>query len=105
MDGNAVVRRFRFNNLVIANIGAVTNLAVDVAVTAGMVAAGDIGFAIPVDNPIDGGIPAIIPCIATTNANIRLIFTNASAGAINPADTFDFNVVMFPQVGNLAQTV
>ena len=100
MFGNATIRRFRFNNLVIGNIVAVTNLAVDVAVPAGSVAAGDVGFAVPV-TAIENGIPAIIPCIATSGTNIRMIFTNASAGAIDPADTHDFNVAMFPQVGEV----
>lgn len=104
MYGNEY-RRFRLNNLVIGNIGAVANLAVDVAVTSGKVKTGDVGFAIAVDANMTDGIPGIIPVVATSNTNIRLLFTNASAGAIDPADTFDFNVVMFPQTGNLAQTV
>ncbi len=100
MLGNSVARRFRFNNLVIAEVGAVVNLAVDVAVPSGTVQEGDVGFAVPV-TVIDGGIPAIIPCIATSATNVRMFFTNASAGAINPADTHDFNAVMFPNVGNV----
>ena len=104
MNGNAVIRRFQFNNVTIASIGAVTTLAVDVAVTAGMVATGDSGFAVPTVE-MDEGLPMMIPCVATSSSNIRMFFTNPSAGAIDPADTFDFIVTMFPAVGQLAQTV
>lgn len=105
MLANAVVRRFVFNNLVIANIGAVTNLDVDVAVTAGAVEAGMVGFAIATDASMTAGIPGIIPARATANNNIRLTFTNASAGGINPPDTFDFTVFMFQNTGNVQETV
>ncbi len=104
MFGNEY-RRFKLVNLVIGNITAVTNLDVDVAVTAGKVKAGDVGFAIPTDASMENGIPGIIPVRATTNANLRLTFTNASAGAINPADTHEFDIIMFPSTGQVAQTV
>ncbi len=105
MFGNIVGQRFRLNNLVIANIPTVENLAVDVAVTAGKVKAGSVGFAVPVGATMTNGIPGIVPVEATTNANLRLTFTNASAGAINPADTFDFEVFLFDRSGVVAQTV
>lgn len=105
MYGNAVVRRFRFNNLAIGSIGAVATVAVAVAVTSGKVVSGQVGFAVPVDAAFTGGLVGIVPARATSAAEITLYFANASAGALDPADTFDFDVFMFPEVGEVAQTV
>lgn len=105
MNGNAVVQRFRFNNLVIGNIGAVGTVAVAVAVTAGSVVSGAVGFAVPVDAAFTNGLSGIVPARCTSNAQITLYFANASAAGIDPADTFDFDVFIFPEVGATQQTV
>jgi hypothetical protein len=102
---NVVARRFVLNNLSIANITAVTNLDVDVSVAAGSVTTGEVGFAVPTDASMTNGIPGIIPVRATANNNIRLTFTNASAGAIDPANTFDFIVFLFGNSGEVQQTI
>jgi len=104
MYGNTTSRRFRFNNVVIGNIVAETTIAVDVTVTSGMVAAGDVGFAIPTVEFTEG-LPGIIPCVATSATNVRMFFVNPQDGDVDPADTFDFEVFMFGQTGNIAQTV
>jgi hypothetical protein len=102
---NVSAKRFVLNNVAIANITAVTNLDVNVAVAAGSVAAGQVGFAVPTDASMTNGIPGIIPVRATSSSNLRLTFTNASAGAIDPADTFDFIVFLFENTGAVQQTV
>ena len=100
MLGNAVSRRFRFNNLVIPSIGAADTESVAVAVPSGSVVVGDVGFAVATARMTDG-LPGIIPCRATDVDEITLDFANPSAGAIDPADTFDFNVFIFPSTGEV----
>jgi hypothetical protein len=104
MNGNTVSRRLQLNNLAIGNITAETTLAVDVTVPSGAVETGDVGFAIPTVEFTEG-LPGIIPCLATSATNLRLFFVNPQDGDVDPADTFDFRVMMFPQTGNLDVTV
>jgi hypothetical protein len=97
--------RFRLNNLVVANIGAAGSLNVDVAITAvpaGYV--GAIGFAVPVDADFTAALCAPMARITSTT-NLRLRFPNASAGGIDPADTFDWDVIVFLETGNAQQTI
>ena len=105
IGGNCVVKRFRLNNLVIGNIGAAGSLNVDVAISAAHGLTTDsVGIAIPVDADLTAGLPTPI-VRATSNVNLRLRFVNPSAGAIDPADTFDWDVFMFQPTGMIDQTV
>jgi len=98
--------RFRLNNLAIASIGAAGSLNVDVTISAlpaNYVNA--VGFAIPVDADLTAGLPAPVMARITSATNLRLRFVNPSAGAIDPDNTFDWNVYIFPETGNVQQTV
>lgn len=95
-SGNCTVLRYSFSNLVIASIGAVTTLEVAVPLPGAL--PGDVGIAIPRDGAFTSGI-AINP-IRVTAADAGVIpFVNGSAGAIDPADTFDFDVYLFRATG------
>lgn len=106
MIGNAnLIKRFRLNNLVIANIGAAGSLNVDVTITAVPSDwVGAVGFAIPTDADFTAALSAPM-CRITSTTNLRLRFANASAGGIDPADTFDFDVWMFIPTGQAQQTI
>lgn len=84
--------RYTLTNLVIGNITAVTTL--EVQVTLAGVAVGDTGIAAPRDAKMTNGI-AINPIRVTAANTAQIPFVNASAGAIDPADTFDFDVFIF----------
>jgi hypothetical protein len=99
-SGNVV--RYIVNNLVIANITAVTTL--EVQVTLPGVAVGDSGFACPRDAKMTNGI-AILPVRVTAANTAQIPFCNASAGAIDPADTFDFDVYIFKAAGAIQATI
>lgn len=99
--GNCVVKRFQVDNLVIANIVAATTLEVAVALPANSgVAVGDVGLAYPRDAALSTGL-GINPVICRVANTIIIPFVNGTAGAINPADTFDFNIFMFLGTGAL----
>ena len=101
---NMTVRRFRLNNLVVGNIGAAGSLNVDVAITADNSIVNATGIAIPVDADLTAGLlPPVVRC--TANNNLRLRFVNPSAGAIDPADTFDWDVYLFIPTGAIQQTI
>jgi hypothetical protein len=104
MYGNEY-RRFKLVDLVVPNIPAAQNLAVDVTVTSGKVRNGDIGFAIPTDAPMENRVVPIVAVRATSATNMRLYFSNPSAGAVDLPDTHEFTVILFPSTGNVAQTV
>lgn len=103
--GNAQVTRFRLNNLVIGSVGAAGSLNVDATITAlpaNMV--GSIGFALPVDADLTAALPP--PSVRLTAVTtLRLRFANPSAGAIDPVDTFDWDVYLFTPSGNVQQTI
>lgn len=97
--------RFRLNNLVVANIGAAGSLNVDVAINAVPASyVGCIGIAIPVDADLTAGLPPPYARITSTT-NLRLRFANPSAGGIDPADTFDYDVIIFLETGTAQQTI
>jgi len=97
--------RFRLNNLVVANIGAAGSLNVDVTITAVPSDwVGAIGIAAPVDADLTAGLPPPYARITSTT-NLRLRFANPSAGGIDPADTFDWEVLVWPERGNPQQTI
>jgi len=100
MLGNAVVKRFLFNNVTVGAVGAVTNVIVNVTVPAGTVAVGDKGFGIPSMAAMVSGMQPIVPCEATTATNVAMCFANASAGSLTPAATLDYEVYMFARTGN-----
>jgi hypothetical protein len=108
MIGNMVAVnaiRFRLNNLVVASVGAAGSLNVDTTITAVPASyVGCIGVAVPVDTDLTAGLPQPMARITSTT-NLRLRFTNPSAGAIDPADTFDWDVIIFLETGNPQQTV
>ncbi len=96
---------FRLNNLVVGSIGAAGSLSVDVTITAVPAAwVGSIGMALPIDAVLTAGLPPPTARITTTT-NLQLRFANPSAGAIDPADTFDFNVFLVVPAGALQQTI
>lgn len=103
--GNVSALLFKLNNLVVASIGAAGSLNVDVAIAAvpaGLV--GATGFAYPIDADLTAGLPPPYARIQSTTV-LRLRFANPSAGAIDPADTFDWDVFIFPSVGQVQQTI
>ncbi len=103
--GNCQVLRFRLNNLVVASVGAVASVNNDVTITAlpaSMV--GCIGIAIPTEaDMLAGMLPPIVRLTSTTN--LRLRFVNPSAGALDLADTHDWDVYLFVPSGQNQQTI
>ena len=102
MGGNCVCRRYTVANLVIANITAVTTLTVNVDVSSAGLTAGD-GVLVTPRAALTNGI-AVYGHVVDSNT-LGLDFVNASAGAIDPADTFDFDVYVFLQTGGVQQAV
>lgn len=97
--------RFRLNNLVVGSIGAAGSLNVDSTITAVPAEwVGCIGFAVPTDADLTAALGAPMARITSTT-NLRLRFSNGSAGAIDPADTFDFDVFIFLETGQIQQTI
>ncbi len=94
--------RYTVTNLVIPSIAAVTTTEVQVTLTGAKI--GDSGFACPRDAKMTNGI-AILPIRVTADNVAQIPFCNASAGAIDPADTFDFDVYLFRATGNLQAAV
>jgi hypothetical protein len=103
MLGNCVVNRYLVNNLVIGSIGAVATVEVTVTVSSGGLVVGDIGVAVP-RAAFTGGV-AVGPVRVVTATTFVIPFINASAGALDPADTFEFDVFIFRGTGNLTQSV
>jgi hypothetical protein len=105
-ESNGQSMRFRLNNLVIASVGAAGSLNVDVAINALPADyVGSVGWALPRDADLTAGLPGPIQARITSTTNLRLRFVNPSAGAIDPVDTFDFDVFIFPATGNVQQTI
>ena len=103
--GNGQIQRFRLNNLVVGSIGAAGSLNVDVTIAAVPAEwVGATGFAIPTDADLTAGLPAPM-CRITSTTNLRLRFVNPSAGAIDPADTFDFDANVVIPSGQAQQTI
>lgn len=103
--GNTQTARFRFNNLVVGNIGAAGSLNVDVTIASVPASwVGATGIALPIDADLTAGLPPPTARI-TSQTNVRLRFANPSAGAIDPADTFDWDVILNIPAGNVQQTV
>jgi hypothetical protein len=106
IQGQSVkIVRFRLNNLVVASVGAAGSTNVDVAITA--VPAdwvGATGWAVPTDADMTAGLAAPMARITSTT-NLRLRFSNGSAGAIDPADTFDLDAFVFLPTGMAQQTI
>ena len=99
--GNCVVNRYLVTNLVIGNITTVTTL--EVAVVLNGAAVGDGGIAVPRAAFTNGVVPSYV---RVTGANAGVIaFVNASAGDINPADTFEFDVYLFKASGELTGSI
>ncbi len=103
MDGNAVTLRYTIENLVIASVGAVTTLTVSVALAAAQLGAGDGVLVTPRGAALTNGIA--VYGIVIDSTHIGLCFVNASAGAIDPADTFDFDVYVVKKTGPVAQAL
>lgn len=106
MDANASQPlRYRLNNLVIGNITTDTSLNVDVTISALPADfVGTVGFAVPRDNDWTTGLPMPQARITSTT-NLRLRFPNPTGADVNPADTFDWDVILFPATGNIQQTI
>lgn len=105
-SGSGSFIRFRLQNLVVANIGAAGSLNVDTAINSLPASyVGAVGFAVPVDNDLTAGLPGPIMARITSQTNLRLRFVNPSAGGIDPADTFDWDVFIFPETGAAQQTI
>lgn len=100
--GSSTNWRYTVTNLVIPSIAAVTTTEVQVTLQGCRV--GDSGFACPRDAQMTSGI-AILPLRVTANDTAKIPFCNASAGAIDPADTFDFDVYLWRATGGLAGAV
>lgn len=90
------IARYTIDNLVIGAIGAVTTLEVQVALPGA--ALGDVGIACPRDAIFTAGI-SINPVRISAAGIGQIPFVNGSAGSINPADTFDFTIVLFKASG------
>lgn len=95
MSGNTVTYRYSVNNLVIASIGAAGSL--DVAVVLQGAKVGDVGIAIP-RQALTAGV-SINPIRITADNAGAIQFVNGTAGAIDPVDTMDFDVVLFRSTG------
>jgi hypothetical protein len=105
VDGNVTIKRYRANNVVIGNITTETTLAVDITVPADpRVTTDAIGICIPVDADFTDGVQ-ILPCRMTSNTNLRLQFANAMNNDVNPADTFDFDIILFLATGANALSI
>lgn len=94
--------RYTVTNLTIPSIAATTTTEVQVTLVGAKV--GDSGIACPRDAKMTSGI-AILPLRVTADNTAQIPFCNASAGAIDPADTFDFDVFLFKATGPLTAAV
>jgi hypothetical protein len=95
-------RRYLVNNLVIPSIAAVTTTEVTVTVSNGGLPSGGGGFAVP-RVALSGGL-AILPIRVVSATTFVIPFCNASAGAIDNADTVEFDCYIF-EPGGVAQSV
>jgi len=93
--------RYTVTNLTIPSIDAVTTTEVEVTLQGARV--GDGGIAVP-RAAFTNGV-AILPVFVTADNTAQIPFCNASAGAINPDDTFDFDVYLFRATGPLQAAV
>lgn len=95
MGGNCSVFRYLVNNLVIPSIGAAGTGEVSVSLPGAKV--GDIGIAMP-RQALTAAI-SVQPVRITADNTGSIPFVNGSAGAIDPVDTMDFDVVLFRATG------
>lgn len=100
MLGNATLKAIvRIDNLVIASITAATTALVSVTVPNAVLADGDLvipqlrGAAILTS-------PVVPYAVVVDSTHIGLCLANGSAGAVDPADTFDWVFYVFGQTGN-----
>jgi len=102
MFGNAVLKaHIQVTDLAIASITAVTTLVKTITVAGANFVAGDaVLVTVRSTTGITNGIAMYGVVIAATQVGIA--FVNASAGAIDPADTFDFDVYVLAGSGNLS---
>jgi hypothetical protein len=99
VESNCVIKRYRANNVTIPDIVTETNAYVDITVPADpRVTVDAVGICVPVDADFTDGV-GILPCRMTTNTNLRLGFVNASAGNIDPDNTFDFDIILILSTG------
>lgn len=92
------VQRVTVENLVIGNITAVTSLLVSVTVAGQQFAAGDgVQVTLRSATAMTNGIAFYGVVVDATH--IGIVFVNASAGAIDPADTFDFDIYVTKKSG------
>lgn len=101
--GNACVLKYSIANLAIPSIAAVTTT--EISLTCPGVKPGDVGIAIPRDAAFTNGL-AINHCRCAVAGTLLMPIVNASAGAIDAADTFDFDIFVIQQssVGNIVAT-
>jgi len=93
------VQRYTVENLVIGNITAVLSLLVTVTVAGQQLSAGDgVQVTLRSATPMTNGISFYGVVVSATQLGI--VFVNASAGAIDPADTFDFDIYVTKKTGN-----
>jgi hypothetical protein len=92
---NTATYRYTVNNLVIASIGAAASLDVPVSLPGAKV--GDVGIAIP-RQALTSGV-AINPLRVSADNTAVIQLVNGTAGAIDPVDTMDFDVVLFRGTG------
>lgn len=93
------VQRYTVENLVIGNMLAVTSLLVSVTVAGQQLSAGDgVQVTLRSATAMTNGI--VFYGIVIDATHIGIVFVNASAGAIDPADTFDFDIYVTKKSGN-----
>jgi|WetSurMetagenome_2_1015567.scaffolds.fasta_scaffold177595_2 hypothetical protein len=92
------VQHITVENLVIGNITAVLSLLVSVSVPGQQFAAGDgVQVTLRSATAMTNGITFYGVVVDATH--IGIVFVNASAGAIDPADTFDFDIYVTKKTG------
>lgn len=93
------IQRYTVENLAIGNITAVTSLLVAVTLAGQQLAAGDgVQVTLRSTTAMTNGITFYGVVVSATQ--IGIVFVNASAGAIDPADTFDFDIYVLKKSGN-----
>lgn len=94
--GNTTSVRHVTTNLVVGACAA--NAVTEVSVTIPGVAVGDMAFANCRDT-LTAGI-ALAPCRVSAANTVQVCFSNLTAAPIDPADTFDFDIIVLKATGN-----
>jgi hypothetical protein len=94
--GNTTSVRHVTTDLVIGACGA--NAVTEVAVTIPGVAVGDMAFA-ACRQTLTAGI-SLAPCRVSAANTVQICLQNLTAAPIDPADTFDFDIMIFKATGN-----